>query len=109
MMHPGLTHYLAVAAALFGLGLFTAATRRSPLGTLFGLELVLNAAGLNLVAFDRFVAPGAGGRTLTALVIALAACETALAVAIVVEASRAALRSAGGELGTATRGGADAR
>ena len=54
MIHPTLSHYLVVGAILFGLGLFTVITRRNAVGMLLGVELVLNAAALNFVAFDHF-------------------------------------------------------
>ncbi len=55
-MQPTLAHYLVVAAILFGLGLFTVATRRNAVGMLLGVELILNAGALNFVAFDHFAA-----------------------------------------------------
>ena len=55
MSHVSLVHYLTVAAVLFGLGLFTVMTRRNAVGILLGVELILNAAALNFVAFEHFV------------------------------------------------------
>ena len=58
-MTVGLYHYLGVAAILFSLGVAVVLTRRNAIAVLCGLELILNAAGLNFVAFNRFsAAPG---------------------------------------------------
>ena len=79
----GLTHYLFVAAVLFACGLFTMMTKRNAIGILIGVELVLNSAGVNVVAFDRYLGPGRIDGQITALfVIVLAAAEAALAVGI---------------------------
>jgi len=82
-MTIGLTHYLIVAAVLFCSGLFTMMTKRNAIGILIGVELVLNSANVNLVAFDRYLGPGRIDGQITALfVIVLAAAEAALAVGI---------------------------
>lgn len=84
-MTVGLTHYLIVAAALFCLGLYTVATRRNAVAVLMGVELVLNSAGLNLIAFQRYTAVGSlDGHVFTIFLIALAAAEATIALAIVV-------------------------
>ena len=54
MTQIGLTHFLAVAAILFSLGFFTVVTRKNAVGILMGVELMLNAANLNFVAFSRY-------------------------------------------------------
>ena len=83
MLAIGLTHYLVVAAVLFTAGLFTMMTKRNAIGILIGVELVLNAASVNLVAFDRFLGPGRIDGLVTVLfVIVLAAAEAAVAVGI---------------------------
>ena len=83
MMAIGLTHYLIVGAVLFAAGLFTMMTKRNAIGILIGVELVLNSANVNLVAFDRYLGPGRLDGQITALfVIVLAAAEAALAVGI---------------------------
>ena len=82
-MTIGLTHYLFVAAVLFASGLFTMMTKRNAIGIIIGVELVLNSANVNLVAFDRYLGPGRLDGQITALfVIVLAAAEAALAVGI---------------------------
>lgn len=85
----GLTHYLVLAAALFCLGVLTMLVKRNAIGILIGVELVLNSANLNLVAFNRYQAGlDASGRMLmdgqvfALFVIVLAAAEAAVAIAI---------------------------
>ncbi len=84
----GLVHYLSVAATLFGLGLFTVATRKNAVGILLGVELILNAAGLNFVAFNHFGGGGVAGQVFTVFIIVLAASEAAIALAIVLNVYR---------------------
>jgi NADH-quinone oxidoreductase subunit K len=85
----GLAHYLVVAAVLFGLGLFTVMTRKNAVGILLGVELILNAAGLNFVAFQHFVdGASIGGQVFTVFIIVLAASEAAIALAIVLSVYR---------------------
>jgi NADH-quinone oxidoreductase subunit K len=80
----GLTHYLVVAGVLFALGVAVVVTRRNAIAVLCGLELILNAAGLNFVAFNRFSAPGGvEGQVFTIFIMILAAAEAATALAIV--------------------------
>jgi NADH-quinone oxidoreductase subunit K len=88
MGHVSLVHYLTVAAVLFGLGLFTVMTRRNAVGILLGVELILNAAALNFVAFEHFVAGGVSGQVFTVFIIILAASEAAIALAIVLQVYR---------------------
>ncbi len=82
-MTVGLVHYLVVAALLFVLGVFAVMTRRHAVGLLMGVELILNAANLNFVAFARYVERGIDGHIVAAFVIVLAAAEAAVALAIV--------------------------
>jgi len=84
----GLTHYLVVAAVLFGLGLFTVMTRRNAVGILLGVELILNAAGLNFVAFEHFGSGGVRGQVFSVFIIVFAASEAAIALAVVLQVYR---------------------
>jgi len=84
MLTVSLTHYLVLAAFLFCCGLYVMTTKRNAVGILIGAELVLNAAGLNLVAFSRYGIGGIDGQIATLFVIVLAAAEAAIAIAIVV-------------------------
>jgi len=79
----GLQHYLCVAAALFCLGLLGVLTRRNAVNVLMGVELILNAANLNLVAFSRFGTGNLQGQMFAVFVIVIAAAEAAVALAIV--------------------------
>ena len=81
---PGLPHFLVVGAVLFSLGTYTVITRTNAVGILMGVELILNAANVNFVAFDRF-SPTAhlNGQIFSMFVIVLAAAEAAVALAIV--------------------------
>ena len=78
----GLTHYLVLSAILFALGILAMVSRRNAIGVLIGIELVLNAANLNLVAFGRFTTAGLQGPVFAIFVIMLAAAEAAIALAI---------------------------
>jgi NADH-quinone oxidoreductase subunit K len=80
---PGLDAYLMVAAALFATGVVTVLARRNAVAVLIGIELMLNAANINLVAFDRFGPGGVRGQVFTLLVLAIAAAEAAVALAII--------------------------
>lgn len=84
-MQIGLVHYLTVSAVLFGLGLLTVMTRKNAVGILLGVELILNAAALNFVAFNHFVGGGIAGQVFTVFIIILAASEAAIALAIVLQ------------------------
>lgn len=82
-MNVGLPHFLTISAALFALGLFGVMARRNAVGILMGVELMLNAANINFVAFSRYVQHGIDGQIMAAFVIVLAAAEAAVALAIV--------------------------
>ena len=83
MLTVGLTHDLVVGAALFCCGVFVMSTKRNAIGILIGVELVLNSANVNLVAFDRYLGPKSfDGQMMALFIIVLAAAEAALAVAI---------------------------
>lgn len=80
----GLVHYLIVSSLLFSLGLVVVMTRRNAIGVLMGLEMLLNAAGINFVAFNRYSAPERlDGQIFVIFIIILAAAEAATALALV--------------------------
>jgi NADH-quinone oxidoreductase subunit K len=81
----GLSHYLVLSAIVFGIGLLVVITRRNAIALLMGIELMLNAAGLNFVAFAKFsaLADRLDGQVVTLFIIVIAAAEAALALAIV--------------------------
>jgi NADH-quinone oxidoreductase subunit K len=82
-MSIGLTHYLVLSAILFSLGLFGIITRKNAIMVLMGLELVLNSANINFIAFSRFGGMNLEGHVAAIFVIILAAAEAAVALAIV--------------------------
>jgi NADH-quinone oxidoreductase subunit K len=79
----GLSHYLIVSAALFSLGVLGLLTRRNAVNVLMAVELILNSANVNLVAFSRFSAGNLDGQVFAIFVIVVAAAEVAVALAIV--------------------------
>ncbi len=86
---PTLAHYLILSALLFSLGLYAVVTRRNGVAILMGIELMLNAANVNLAAFNKFAAPSAmQGQVFALIVITLAACEAAVGLALVLAAYR---------------------
>lgn len=84
----GLQEFLTVGAVLFVLGLYTVMTRRNAVMVLMGIELILNSANLNFIAFARYLGPGIGGQVVAVFVIILAAAEAAIALAIVLNIYR---------------------
>jgi len=78
-----LMNYLVISTILFGLGVFAMASRRNAIGILMGVELILNAAGLNFVAFSRFTNHQTDGQVFTLFIIVLAAAEAVIALAMV--------------------------
>src|SRR5262245_57639530 len=84
----GVSHYLIVGAVMFVAGAVCMATKRNALGVLMGIELVLNGANVNFVAFGSpFLRPsgptlGLDGQLVALFVIVLAAAEAAVALAI---------------------------
>ena len=84
----GLPHYLVLSAALFSLGILGLLTRRNAVNVLMSIELILNAANVNLVAFSRFSSgndgvKGMGGQIFAVFVIVIAAAEVAVGLAII--------------------------
>ncbi len=88
MFTIGLHHFLLVSFVMLGAGVATMLTKRNAIGILIGVELVLNAAAVNLVAFNRYSWSGAAGKPaldgsiFAMFVIVLAAAEAAVALAI---------------------------
>jgi len=84
----GLAHFLVLSILVAAAGVATILTKRNAIGILIGVELFLNASGINLVAFNRYAWLGSGdtpamdGFTFTIFVIVLAAAEAAVALAI---------------------------
>ena len=83
MFDIGLVHFLTLGAILFGLGFITVVSRRNAIGVLLGIELMLNASTLNFVAFSHYVEGFVGGQVFAIFIIAMAAAEAAVSLAIV--------------------------
>lgn len=84
-----LPHLLALSALLFAVGLFGALTRRNAVGILMSIEIILNSANLNLVAFSRAFGPAGGAGQVTALlVIGVAAAGAVVGLALVLTVYR---------------------
>lgn len=83
-MQVGLIHFLALGAVLFSIGIYGALTRRNAIGVLMSIELMFNAVNINFVAFAKFVSPVAiTGQVFVVFVIAIAAAEATVGLAIV--------------------------
>jgi NADH-quinone oxidoreductase subunit K len=83
-----LEHYLIVSAALFSLGVFGVLTRKNAVNVLMSIELILNSANINLVAFSRYSSANFDGQVFAMFVIVVAACEAAVALAIILNLYR---------------------
>lgn len=84
-----LSWYLAVAAALFCLGLYGVLARRNAIAILMGIELMLNAVNVNLVAFWRYLTPQlVAGQVFAIIVFAVAASEAAVGLALIISIYR---------------------
>ena len=89
-MTPGLEHFLTVGALLFCLGLAIALSKRNAIGVLMGVELMLNAVNLTLIAFSRFATSDrpVAGHTFVVFILTVAAAEAAVALALAVSVYR---------------------
>ena len=82
--------YLVPSVLMFACGVYGFITRRNMVAILISIELMLNSADLNFVIFNRFLFPGSmEGMVFTLFAIAIAAAETALAIAIIINIYRA--------------------
>ncbi len=89
MLAIPLSWWVSVATALFIIGLYAALSRKNAIAILIGLELMLNAVNINLVAFNRYITPqNVTGQIFAVFVIAIAAAEAAVALAIIIAAYR---------------------
>ena len=84
MMAIGPKHFLVLSGLLFAIGLFGVLARRNIVGLLMSVELLFNAVGINFVAFNRYLYPNVlWGQGFTIFVIALAAAEAVVGLALV--------------------------
>lgn len=79
-----LSYYLTLSAILFGIGLIGVLLRKNAIAILFSVEIMLNSANLNLVAFSKYITPSqASGQMFALFVMAIAAAEVAVGLAII--------------------------
>ncbi len=83
MIEIGLNHFLVVSTFLFSFGIYGIITRKNAIMVLMGVELILNSANINFIAFARYGNFGLQGDLIALFVIVLAAAEAAIALAIV--------------------------
>ncbi|MDX1640211.1 MAG: NADH-quinone oxidoreductase subunit NuoK [Balneolaceae bacterium] len=83
---PGLSHFLILSAILFSLGVMAILSKRNVIMVLMGVELILNSANINFIAFSRFSDLSLDGHMIGLFVIIVAAAEAAVALAIVLNA-----------------------
>lgn len=89
-MTPGLEHFLVVGALLFCTGFIVALSKRNAIGVLMGVELMLNAVNLTLLAFSRFSVSNrpVTGQAFVVFTVTVAAAEAAVALALAVSVYR---------------------
>jgi NADH:ubiquinone oxidoreductase subunit K len=92
---PGLNHFLILGAILFCIGIYGVLSKRNVVVVLMCLELMLNGINITLVGFNRFLVPPVGvsssplaGQMFALFIIAVAAAEAALGLAIVIAVYR---------------------
>jgi NADH-quinone oxidoreductase subunit K len=83
MSEIGLNHFLVVSTLLFSMGIYAIVCRKNAIMVLMGVELILNSANINFIAFTRYGNFGLQGHLIALFVIVLAAAEAAIALAIV--------------------------
>jgi NADH:ubiquinone oxidoreductase subunit K len=99
-----LSTYLYLAVVLFAIGLYGVLARRNLIAILISVELILNAASINFMAFNRFLAPApAVGQIITLFIMAVAAAEAAIALSIIIAVYRK-LKTVNVEQATELRG-----
>ena len=86
-MSNELIEFVLISVALLGIGIYGLSVKRNAIRMLFAVEIIVNAANLNLVAFARFM-PHSGGQTLALFSIAIAAAEVAVGLALIIVAYR---------------------
>jgi NADH-quinone oxidoreductase subunit K len=83
LLDIGLRHFLFVSLIVFVLGLYCVLTRKNAIGILLGVELILNSANINYIAFSHFSSGNYDGQVFAIFVIMLAAAEAVIGLAIV--------------------------
>jgi len=83
------SHFLILGAILFAIGLYGAFTRRTAIGILMSIELILNAANINLITFNKFLgSPDGLGQIFALFVIAIAAASAVVGLVLVIAVYR---------------------
>ncbi|MFB5631134.1 MAG: NADH-quinone oxidoreductase subunit NuoK [Nitrosopumilaceae archaeon] len=82
-----LIDFVIISIALLGIGIYGLAVKRNAIRMLFAIEIIINAANLNLVAFARYI-PNSEGQTLALFSIAIAAAEVAVGLSLIIVAYR---------------------
>ena len=83
------SHFLIFGAVLFAIGLYGALTRRTAIGILMSIELILNAANINLITFNKFLgSPDGLGQIFALFVIAIAAASAVVGLVLVIAVYR---------------------
>ena len=89
MLTPGLYHILLISSALFFIGVYGFLTRRNLITMLMSIELILNSVNLNFIAFNKYLWPDKlDGLFFAMFIIAIAAAEAAVAIAIIINLYR---------------------
>ena len=86
-MSNELIEFVLVSVALLGIGIYGLSVKRNAIRMLFAVEIIVNAANLNLIEFARFM-PHSGGQTFALFSIAIAAAEVAIGLALIIVAYR---------------------
>jgi NADH:ubiquinone oxidoreductase subunit K len=86
-MSNELIEFVLVSIALLGIGIYGLSVKRNAIRMLFAVEIIVNAANLNLIAFARFM-PHSGGQTFALFSIAIAAAEVAVGLSLIIVAYR---------------------
>ena len=88
-MNVPISHMLILSTALFFIGVYGFFTRRNMITMLMAIELILNSVNINFVVFNKFVFPGKmDGLFFSLFIIAIAAAEAAMAIAIIIHLYR---------------------
>ena len=84
-----LNHFLILSAIVFSIGVFGVLTRRNAVGVLISIELILNAANINLIAFNKFLGtPDGLGQVFALFVVAIAAASSVIGLVLIISIYR---------------------
>lgn len=84
-LFPGFLHWLILSTVLFSIGIYGVLSRKSAVGVLIAIELMLNSAAINFIVFNRYISPTQlDGALMVIFIIAVAAAEAVVAMAIFV-------------------------